>query len=117
MLYLPALLLAALMIDVSVPYHERARWHLHFTPTSSSWLNLVEGWFAQLTNWRLRTGTFTSVAYLVNAIDLWAEAWNENDLVVHGVTRCRFVDQSQPIRRKCHRSTRTAAIMITIASG
>lgn len=32
------------------------RWHLHFTPTSSSWLNLVEGWFAQLTNKRLRTG-------------------------------------------------------------
>ena len=32
------------------------RWHSHFTPTSSSWLNLVEGWFAQLTNTRLRTG-------------------------------------------------------------
>ena len=34
---------------------KRQRWHLHFTPTSSSWLNLVEGWFAQLTNRRLRT--------------------------------------------------------------
>ena len=32
---------------------KRHRWHLHFTPTSSSWLNLVEGWFAQLTNQRL----------------------------------------------------------------
>jgi transposase len=31
----------------------RAPWHLHFTPTSASWLNLVEGWFAQLTNRRL----------------------------------------------------------------
>jgi transposase len=57
---------------------KRARWHLHFTPTSSSWLNLVEGWFAQLTNRRLRTGIFTSVADLTDAIDLWAEAWNED---------------------------------------
>ncbi len=57
---------------------KRTRWHLHFTPTSSSWLNLVEGWFAQLTNRRLRTGAFTSVADLVDAIDLWAEAWNED---------------------------------------
>jgi len=57
---------------------KRSRWHLHFTPTSSSWLNLVEGWFAQLTNRRLRTGTFTSIADLVDAIDLWAEAWNED---------------------------------------
>jgi len=57
---------------------KRSRWHLHFTPTSSSWLNLVEGWFAQLTNRRLRTGTFTSVADLADAIDLWAEAWNHD---------------------------------------
>lgn len=57
---------------------KRARWHLHFTPTSSSWLNLIEGWFAQLTNRRLRNGAFTSVEHLVDAIDLWAEAWNEN---------------------------------------
>ncbi|MEK7169924.1 MAG: IS630 family transposase, partial [Patescibacteria group bacterium] len=40
----------------------RARWHLHFTPTSSSWLNLVERWFAELTQRRLRRGAFTSVA-------------------------------------------------------
>jgi transposase len=56
---------------------KRARWHLHFTPTSSSWLNLIEGWFAQLTNRRLRNGTFTSVDTLVDAIGLWAEGWNE----------------------------------------
>ena len=36
-----------------------ARWHLHFTPTSSSWLNLVEGWFNLLTERRLRRGTFS----------------------------------------------------------
>lgn len=52
------------------------RWHLHFTPTSSSWLNLVEGWFAQLTNKRLRTGSFNSVAALTDAIDVWVDHWN-----------------------------------------
>jgi transposase len=56
----------------------RARWHLHFTPTSASWLNLVEGWFAQLTNRRLKHGTFNSVAALEAAIDLWASRWNDN---------------------------------------
>lgn len=57
---------------------KRARWHLHFTPTSSSWLNLVEGWFAQLTNKRLRTGSFTSVAALNEAIDVWVSHWNDD---------------------------------------
>lgn len=54
------------------------RWHLHFTPTSASWLNLVEGWFAQLTNKRLRTGSFNSVAALVEAIDVWVSHWNDD---------------------------------------
>ena len=57
---------------------KRARWHLHFTPTSSSWLNLVEGWFAQLTNRRLRHGSFDSVAALTEAIDIWASHWNND---------------------------------------
>jgi transposase len=56
----------------------RERWHLHFTPTSSSWLNLVEGWFAQLTKRPLRDASFDSVAALVDAIDLWAEHWNDD---------------------------------------
>ena len=57
---------------------QKKRWHLHFTPTSASWLNLVEGWFAQLTRKKLRTGSFNSVDALVEAIDEWAERWNEN---------------------------------------
>jgi transposase len=57
---------------------KRARWHLHFTPTSSSWLNLVEGWFAQLTNRRLRHGSFDSVAALTDAINWWASHWNDD---------------------------------------
>jgi transposase len=57
---------------------KRARWHLHFIPTSSSWLNLVERWFKELTDRRLRRGAFTSVADLVDAIDTWVEHWNDD---------------------------------------
>jgi transposase len=56
----------------------RARWHLHFIPTSSSWLNLVERWFKELTDRRLRRGVFSSVPTLVDAIETWAEHWNDN---------------------------------------
>jgi transposase len=54
----------------------RARWHLHFTPTSSSWLNLVERWFKHLTERRLRRGVFTSVPALIEAITTWVEHGN-----------------------------------------
>lgn len=54
----------------------RRRWHLHFTPTSSSWLNLIERWFKELTDKRLRRGVFTSIADLTEAITTWAEHWN-----------------------------------------
>jgi transposase len=54
----------------------RKRWHLHFTPTSSSWLNLIERWFKELTDRRLRRGTFSSVDDLLDAIYDWAHHWN-----------------------------------------
>lgn len=57
---------------------KRERWHLHYTPTSFSWLNLVEGWFAELTERRLRRGAFTSVANLVDAIETWTDHWNHD---------------------------------------
>jgi transposase len=56
----------------------RKRWHLHFTPTSSSWLNLVEGWFSVLTERRLKRGVFNSLDDLITAIELWAEHWNDD---------------------------------------
>ncbi|TXI41320.1 MAG: IS630 family transposase [Mycobacterium sp.] len=59
-------------------HKDRRRWHLHFTPTSSSWLNLVERWFKELTDKRLRRGVFTSVAELAEAIATWAEHWNRD---------------------------------------
>jgi transposase len=57
-------------------HRDRRRWHLHYTPTSSSWLNLIERWFKELTDQRLRRGAFTSVADLSAAITTWAEHWN-----------------------------------------
>jgi transposase len=57
---------------------KRARWHLHFIPTSSSWLNLVERWFKELTDRRLRRGAFSSVGDLVHAIETWVEHWNDD---------------------------------------
>lgn len=52
------------------------RFHMHFTPTSSSWLNLVERWFRDLTQKRLRRGTFTSVRQLQQAIFEYVEHHN-----------------------------------------
>ena len=57
-------------------HKDRRRWHLHYTPTSSSWVNLVERWFKELTDKRLRRGIFTSVADLTEAITTWATHWN-----------------------------------------
>jgi len=59
-------------------HQDRRRWHLHFTPTSSSWLNLIERWFKELTDKRLRRSVFTSVADLTTAITMRAQHWNEN---------------------------------------
>jgi transposase len=52
------------------------RFHLHFTPTYSSWLNLVERWFAELTNRKLRRSTHHSVAALEADVRAWIDAWN-----------------------------------------
>src|SRR5262252_812892 len=48
---------------------QHPRWTFHFTPTSASWLNAVEGFFAKLTNRRLKRGVFRSVAELETAIE------------------------------------------------
>lgn len=54
------------------------RFHLHFTPTGASWINLVERWFAELTARKLRRGTHRSVAELNADIEDWVERWNED---------------------------------------
>jgi transposase len=54
------------------------RFHLHFTPTSSSWLNLVERWFREITEKAIRRGVFPSVPDLIAAIEDYLKANNEN---------------------------------------
>ena len=54
------------------------RFHMHFTPTSASWLNMVERFFRDITTDRLRRGVFTSVPELIQAIDGYIEHYNKN---------------------------------------
>ncbi len=54
------------------------RFHLHFIPTSSSWLNMVERWFAELTNKKIRRGAHRSVQALERDIRDWIKKWNDN---------------------------------------
>jgi len=64
--------------NVNAWLEKHPRFHLHFTPTSSSWLNLIESFFAQLTNKAIRRGTFASVPDLIAAIDAYLTANNTN---------------------------------------
>jgi transposase len=64
--------------DVERWLKRHKRFHLHFTPTSSSWLNLVERWFRELTDKALRRGSFNSVPQLIAAIEEYLEAHNDD---------------------------------------
>jgi len=55
---------------------DHPRWTFHFTPTSASWLNAVEGFFSAISRRRIRRGAFTSVGDLQNAIDRYIDAHN-----------------------------------------
>ena len=78
---------------------KRRRFHFHFTPTSSSWLNQVERWFGLITDRMIRRGTFRSVQELERAIYKWLVAWNDNpkpflwkataDVILDKVQRCK----------------------------
>jgi transposase len=54
------------------------RFHVHFTPTGSSWMNQVERWFGLLTDKLIRRGVHTSVPALENDIKDWIATWNDN---------------------------------------
>jgi len=56
--------------------NKHRRFHLHFTPTSASWLNMVERFFSEITQKRIRRGTFTSVAQLKDAIHDYLDSHN-----------------------------------------
>ncbi len=78
---------------------KRRRFHFHFMPTSSSWLNQVEGWFGLITDRMIRRGTFRSVQELERAIYKWLVVWNDNpkpflwkataDVILDKVQRCK----------------------------
>jgi len=75
------------------------RFVCHFIPTSSSWLNLVERWFGELTGKRVRRGVFVSVKDLIQAINEYVAAWNQDpkpfvwtatvESIVEKLSRCR----------------------------
>jgi len=75
------------------------RFHLHFVPTSSSWLNMVERWFGHITQKRIRRGTFKSVPQLVEVIQDYLKQYNQNptkfvwtkdaDMILAKIARCK----------------------------
>jgi transposase len=83
---------------------KRQRFHLHFTPTSSSWLNQVERWFARITDRMIRRGTFLSVRALEQAIYDWLAKWNRDpqpfvwkataDVILDKVRRCKELSET-----------------------
>ena len=85
------------------------RYHLHFTPTSGSCINQVERWFAELTEKRIRRGSFLSVASLEKAIQEYWDHYNENpkpfvwtadaDLILGKIQRlCELISNSPRIK-------------------
>jgi transposase len=64
--------------DVVAWLDKHPRFHLHFTPTSSSWLNMVERWFREITTRRIRRGSFSSVSELVEAIEDYIAQHNDD---------------------------------------
>jgi len=83
------------------------RFQVHYIPTSSSWLNLIERWFGELTSKRIRRDSFLSVADLIAAINDFLAAWNEHpkpfvwtatvESIVAKLARCRqTLEQIQP---------------------
>lgn len=86
---------------------QHPRFMVHFVPTSSSWLNLVERWFGELTSKCVRRGSFFSVPDLRQAIEEFLQAWNETpkpfvwtatvESIIAKLSRCRqTLEQIQP---------------------
>lgn len=78
------------------------RYHVHFTPTSSSWLNQVERWFAEITRKRIRRGTFRSVRDLTNAIQDYIRENNKDPQPF------RWLASANSIVRKVRKYKRTS---------
>ena len=95
----------ALIVDVQGPEEPiseellaHPRFVLHFTLTSSSWLNLVERWFGELTTKKLHRGAHTSVRALNTDIKNWIETWNDDPPYVWTKTADQILES---IKRYC----------------
>ena len=83
---------------------QHPRYHLHFTPTGASWLNLVERFFSEITERRLRRGTFRSVPELVGAITAYIKSRNRSPKpfvwtakaseIIRKVRRCSTISEA-----------------------
>jgi transposase len=77
------------------------RYHLHFTPTSSSWLNLIERWFREITDKAIRRGAFSSVPDLIDKINAYINKHNADakpfiwtasvESIMEKITKCRAI--------------------------
>jgi transposase len=86
--------------DVKKWLARHKRFHLHFTPTSSSWLNLVERWFRELTDKAIRRGVFASVPDLITAIETYLDAHNADPApLVWTATAESILDKVRRARR------------------
>ena len=91
------------IVGLSAWLAKRPRYHLHFTPTSASWINMVEGWFALLTRRQFQRGAFRSTADLEAAIHRYIETNNANP---HPFTWTKSADAIlDSIKRCCQRHT------------
>jgi len=93
--------------EVKTWLRKHRRFVIHYVPTSCSWLNLIERWFAELTNKRIRRESFFIVDELIASINEFLAAWNENpkpfvwtatvDSIVAKLSHCRqTLEQIQP---------------------
>lgn len=94
-------------VEVKAWLKKHSRFVIHYVPTSCSWLNLIERWFAELTNKRIRRDSFLSVADLTAAIDDFLATWNTSpkpfvwtatvDSILAKLAKCRqTLEQIQP---------------------
>lgn len=107
-------------LEVRAWLKKHPRFVLHFVPTSSSWLNLVERWFGELSRACIRRGAFFSIADLEKAIGKFLDAWNEDprpfvwtatvESIMEKLSRCRqTLEKIQPgctlprSRKKTHK--------------
>lgn len=86
----------------------RPHWHIHFTPTSASWINQVERWFAELTRKQLQRGVHRSTAELEADITAFIEAHNENPKPYRWVKSADEILAS--VKRFCQRTQQTLCI-------